>query len=462
MSPSNVPDDPQGMDHQNSEPEAQPEPAPEVEPTLEGAAEAEPAAEAEAESAPEAVAEADEAPEADTKPEPAREPEAAPEPETAAEKSAPEPDPEPEPEARSPHSECEESFDEAAVRALMRDAVRSIEPSAAALDYLQRAVPARRQHRRQALAGAVAAVLLVGMAVPALMRVAGHESRTSASAVSTASSQAPTLGGHSGSAGGSNGSVGVPGKSPGVPDGSGSTSQAPPQAGHGGTYDPPGTSSSHTSGHNPVPADAPLCAGSQLGQGASDVQAPDSGGKVYGWFRVANVSSTPCKVPNGGQVDAVAHGAADASKIAVVDHTAGDPAAGLPSSDPDQPIVLGPGEDYEVAFAWVPADTGPGGCPVPTTPPDTPTPTDTPTADPGSADPGGAAAPGTDSSDLAPQLLMDETPDPSVPQASVALNHTAVPGAPTVDGPVIQDACAGTIYTATVPPAPTDTATPTP
>ncbi|MEK8171549.1 hypothetical protein NKH77_25375 [Streptomyces sp. M19] len=65
-----------------------------------------------------------------------------------------------------------DGVDEEALRRLMRGAVDDIEPSANALEHLRRAVPARRTRRRQALVGAVAAVVLAGVSVPALVHVA--------------------------------------------------------------------------------------------------------------------------------------------------------------------------------------------------------------------------------------------------------------------------------------------------
>ncbi|GAA2919283.1 hypothetical protein GCM10020221_14430 [Streptomyces thioluteus] len=63
-------------------------------------------------------------------------------------------------------------FDEEAVRRLMRGAVGGLEPSDGALDHLRRAVPVRRTRRRQALGGAVAAAVLLGVGLPAVLHVA--------------------------------------------------------------------------------------------------------------------------------------------------------------------------------------------------------------------------------------------------------------------------------------------------
>jgi len=190
---------------------------------------------------------------------------------------------------------------------------------------------------------------------------------------------------------------------------------------------------------------APDCAGSQLGQGTSQADAPDSDGRVYGWFRVANVSDSACTVPNGGVVQAAAQGAADASRIQVVDHTAGDAATALPTASATVPVVLYPGDDYEVEFAWVPAtDAGSGGCPVtPTASPTTATPTESPTDSPTTTT-GGTDSSGT--GNTASTQLGNDAPASSDP-GSIALSHTPAAGAPVVTGPVIEGACAGTVYT---------------
>ncbi|MBY8877504.1 hypothetical protein [Actinacidiphila acidipaludis] len=333
-----------------------------------------------------------------------------------------------------------ESAEEAALRVLMRDAVQGLHGSPAALDHLRQAIPVRRQRRRQALVGAAAALLLMGAAVPALIRAAGttNGSSTTAASVSASHTGSPETDGHT-SPGGADDPSGHAPPGPG-----GDPSAQHPTAGGTPTAEP--TTAGGTGG--PVPD----CSSAQLGQGASGADAPDAGGRVYGWFRVANVSDTACTVPSGGVVQALAQGSADPSRIQVVSHTAGDAASGLPAPDTAGPLLLKPGEDYEVAFAWVPDGSGPGGCPVPSTPP--PSPTATPTAtgtagsgtDAGSTDANGAPA-GTGGSSAAGDT-------PAAPASgSVSLNHTPAAGAPVVTGPVIKDACAGTVYTTAPLPA---------
>ncbi|MET9218613.1 hypothetical protein ABZX65_07490 [Streptomyces sp. NPDC003300] len=333
----------------------------------------------------------------------------------------------------------EHTPEEAALRALLHNAVQGIEASPEALDHLRRAVPARRQHRRQALAGAAAAVVLAGMAVPALIHAADTSSSTNAlpANVSSTHASAPGQDGHTNYwAGGPSSGQAATGTG-----GAGTSTKSP-------TDDPPPAT---TTPSDSAAVSAPDCSSVQLGQGTSSADSPDSSGRVYGWFRVANVSGVPCTVPGSGQVQVLAEGSADPSRIQVVGHTPGDPASRLPSGV-DGPVVLAPGDTYEVQFAWIPAGNGTGGCPTtPTTPPTTPTPTPT-SSDPAStggptgSDPGTGTGSGSGSNGASTQLGSGDPPT-SPPPGSVALNHTPAAGAPVVDGPVIQNACAGTLYT---------------
>lgn len=330
-----------------------------------------------------------------------------------------------------------ETPDEAALRALMHGAVRDLHGAPDALEHLRRAIPLRRQRRKQAALGAVAAVLLIGMAVPAVVHAAGNSGRPHAAPAGLASSQYSSPG-----ADGNTRTWGDPGPS------------GEPSAPQGGASKPPSSGGIKNLPTGPTGTGAPVpdCSSAQLGQGDSQAGSPDSGGRVHGWFRVANVSATACTVPSSGIVQAVAQGAADQAQIQVVENAGGDPGLQLPSSGTNGPVVLSPGQDYEIAFAWVPSSAGTGGCPTPTTPPVTPTPTDTAT------DPDGTDS-GTDSSGSSGESAQQQAPSASMPPGSIVLNHTPAAGAPVVDGPVIEGACAGTVYTSTAIPAPTGTST---
>ncbi|NUS16520.1 MAG: hypothetical protein HOY69_34840 [Streptomyces sp.] len=330
-----------------------------------------------------------------------------------------------------------ETGDEAALRDLFHQAVRDIRPAPDALEHLRRAVPARRQHRRQAMAGGVAALLLVGAAVPALIHAADTGGSTVAAPAGTAGTHAsqPDEDGHLDTWG----STDDTGQADGGRDGDGSGR-------HATTGGVAGQSNTSASPGSLTPADAPACSSSQLGKGSSKAGSPDSDGRIYGWFRVANVSDVACAVPpDPGTVAVIAHGSADSTQITVVNHTAGDPATGLPSPADDEPVVLAPGQTYEVAFAWVPAGTGPGGCPPTSPPPDSPTATPSPTdtGAPVSGDSGATDAPVAPDTPSGPDGPTSGTAQP----AAISLTHTPAAGAPLVVGPTLQGTCAGTVYT---------------
>ncbi|MFJ3702790.1 MULTISPECIES: hypothetical protein [Streptomyces] len=327
-------------------------------------------------------------------------------------------------------------MDEVTLRRLLHGAVRDLEPSDGTLDHLQRAVPARRTRRRQGVVGAAAAALLIGTAVPAFVHVANSNGSVAAN---------PAIAGHGEQAqGGSGEDVGGEedgGKSAGPAnsqsegsEGEAGNSASPsrgsdPDAGTGGTTgrdDPPGSDT----------AVSKACSPDQLGIASAQAGAAGSDGTVYGTFRIANVSGNACSVTSNGTVSFQAAGAADPQKITVVQHTAGDPAGGLPdpSAEPGT-VFLKPTMTYEVRFAWVPSATCPttGGSPSPT-----------PTDGVGSGSGGGSEGTGSEAgtTDVAAQFGSgDEGPA----DGSIAVTHTPEVGAPTAET-TIANACAGTIY----------------
>lgn len=324
---------------------------------------------------------------------------------------------------------------EEALRRLLHRAVDELEPSPDSLDHLRRAVPARRARRRQALVGAAAALVLGCAAVPALVHVATTSDGSNDRPANAASShRTPEAGG--GPHGEGSGGKDADGPSDTVEEHKGDKGKdkekdKPPkgeQAGSGGTVPDP---------TNTLNATSPTCSRAQLTTGgAGSIGAADAEGRVYGSFRVVNISDRACTVEGSGSVGASAQGGADASRILVVDHTAGDAAAGLP--DPStQPgtLILKPGQAYEVKFAWIPASGGgTSGCSTTGTP--TPDPTtdaaqDGPQDDPSTGDPGGTPGGGGGGE---PQ------------DASVLVSHTPEAGDPASASVSIGGACAGTIY----------------
>ncbi|MEV0090120.1 hypothetical protein [Streptomyces sp. NPDC050738] len=323
--------------------------------------------------------------------------------------------------------------DELALRRMMRSAVQELEPSEDALDHLRRAVPARRARKRQAVVGACAAVLLAGTAVPAFIHVANSGS---------SSQNKPATAGHQHAQGGAGEQTGSQSSDPGADSEAGSATDDGTADGAKGTAsdaakDPHGAAAGGTGAGSTTSevAGLPACDPGQLRVVEQHAGTPDASGKVYGTFRISNDSGTQCAVSDAGTVGFHVEGAADAAKIKVVDHTAGDAATGLP--DPSQEtdaVALAPSATYAVKFAWVPTDT----CPS-TDPSGNPSPTPTTSAAPDAGTVGGDSLPsGTDTQ-------LSRSGDPGAADGSVAVVHTAEPGAPTAQA-TIPNACAGTIY----------------
>ncbi|MFF2849602.1 hypothetical protein ACFVT5_25185 [Streptomyces sp. NPDC058001] len=330
--------------------------------------------------------------------------------------------------------------DEPALRRLMQQAVQNIEPVDGTLDHLRRAVPARRARKRQAVVGMAAAALLIGTAIPALVHVSNAggsgDDRTS-------------IAGHGEQ------TQGGTGRGKGADSGhkdSDSPSDKASSQGKGDKKDKPGDKgkgADATGGSgNPsgtVASNAPACGVSELGSANTVVGSPDAEGKVYGTFRVTNISGAGCSVEGGGSVSTAVAGAADQGKVITATHTAGDAATGLPApSDAAAPVLLHPGASYEVRFAWVPSESCPPGGGSTGGPSPDPSP-----SDPGTASAGAGGAGGTGDQGTSAQLYRE---DGGQADGSVTVSHTAEPGGPST-GATIPNACAGTVYYTGVLPA---------
>ncbi|MET9406602.1 hypothetical protein ABZX90_12680 [Streptomyces sp. NPDC002935] len=315
--------------------------------------------------------------------------------------------------------------DELALRRLLHQAVQEIEPPDGTLDHLRRAVPARRARKRQALVGMAAAALFIGTAIPAFVHVSN----------SSGSNADPSMVGNTAEAQG------------GASQGKGSGGNGKDAGGSAGTSKDKGTDGKTakpddkdtggggvaTGGADPSASAtaATACTTAQLGGASGAAAGPDSTGVVYGSFTVSNVSTTACTVTGAGTVNAVAQGAADAGKIGVATHVAGDAATGLPDPSTEvTSVVLQPGGSYVVKFAWVPSET----CPTAAEPSPDPTPTE------GTAGNGGTSAE-TGGSGTVAQLMVED----GVLDGSVNVSSTAATGGATASV-IVSNACAGTVY----------------
>lgn len=329
-------------------------------------------------------------------------------------------------------------IDEQALRRMLHYAVDELEPPPHALEHLRRAVPARRARRRQALVGAVAAVVLGGAALPALVHVTSASNASNDRPANAASSHRTPQGGDSSGRGEGSG-----GKDPDGPSDKARTDDHGDK-GKDGKKDPDkpskGAQGGDSGGTAPDPsstlnATSPTCSRTQLGGNGGSAGTADAEGRIYGSFRVVNTSGQACMVEGDGRFGVAAQGSADPGKVFFVDHTAGDAASGLPdpATEPGT-LILQPGQAYEVRFAWIPASGGgPSGCPSSGdgTPTASPTPDAGGPADqPGSGDPSGSPGGGGGEQ----------------PAASVQVSYTPEAGEPAVGSVTLSGACAGTVY----------------
>lgn len=347
--------------------------------------------------------------------------------------------------------------EEQAIRRLLQDSVRDLQPSEETLDHLRRAVPARRTHRRQALVGITAAALIAVVGIPTLLYGGVVPGVGDDKHPLTASSTHGQTHGPDGGTGAQDGEgadrTGKDGKGDGEDKGGkGEGSTAPSPSGGPGddTADPSET----------LTASAPTCGRDQLGKGTAQTGSPDGQGRVYGSFRVTNTSGDACTVEGEGMLGADTQGGTARARVAIMDHTPGDPAPGLgdPAAASDE-LVLKPGASYLVKFAWVPSDSGSGcssGTPSPNTnltsnepPPNTGS--DSGGDDGGGADSGG----GSGGTGTLPGDGNSGSGDPGdgPGESSVVLSHTPEVGSPAVADTKLDGACGGTVYRTGVLPA---------
>ncbi|MEI5098686.1 hypothetical protein RB200_08465 [Streptomyces sp. PmtG] len=283
-------------------------------------------------------------------------------------------------------------------------------------------MPARRARKRQAFVGAAAVVLFAATAVPALVHV------TRSSGDSDARPSIVGAGSNQHSQGGSSEGKGESKPHKGGKDEKDKKSDKKDKGkkdekDKGGKGKDKKGESGATGGAEPGSEDtdaasSPACDASQL-DAAGSVGPNEAGGRVYGTFRVANVSGSSCTVDSAGAVAATAQGAASPSDVNVVDHTAGD-GSGLP--DPaleTSSLVLQPGAAYEVRFAWVPSAE----CPA-----DGGEPTPNPSPSEGGGGAGGTGSEGAsgETGGVTTQLLQED----GTKDGSVAVSLTPEPGAP--------------------------------
>ncbi|MFE9428272.1 hypothetical protein ACFYNO_35555 [Kitasatospora sp. NPDC006697] len=246
--------------------------------------------------------------------------------------------------------------EEQAVRALLHRSVDAIQPAPDALARIRRAVPARRARYRQAWTGAALIVVLSAVAVPTLRGLG---------ALQLSDGSAPGAGAPTVSAGSTVTGVAAATRSgrpvvplP-VPEGSTpETASSSPSSSASAAPAATPSASAPAAVAPPTPAATPsavvpACQRPDLGGASVTVAAADPAGRVYGTFTVANVSGRSCKLSDPGTLGGLLSAG---GTVRVLDHTAGDPASGLPApaAIPAGGALLAAGGSYQLPFAWVP------------------------------------------------------------------------------------------------------------
>lgn len=342
---------------------------------------------------------------------------------------------------------------EEALRLLLHNAADGLHPRPGALDDIRQAIPVRRARRRHALVGAGAAALVVGVTLPLMQAgvVPGplnNESPNNAAHSQPSNSTDPDErdGSVSGGQGGSDQDSGDTG-------GSGDEDRDDPS-------DTPSEQNSSSPDGDGQATNAPACGPDQLGEGDVQVGDPDSRGRIYGSFELSNVSDQTCRVRGRDGMTASGVGRVPTAGVQVLDHTPGGRASALP--DPSQqsgPVILRPGETYEVKFAWIPAPERGQACAPRDEEPD---PSDPPPGG-GSGDPGsggneggdGANGGGNEGGDGGEGPGDDDGMNPQTnggngggeqDGSAVVLNYKPAAGEPRLPAAYLDSACPGTVY----------------
>ncbi|MFI5618123.1 hypothetical protein [Streptomyces sp. NPDC051567] len=349
------------------------------------------------------------------------------------------------------HTPPDGAGEEEALRSLLRGAVAGLEPTDDALERLRRAVPARRTRKRMVLVGAATAVVLAGTAIPAALHLTGGEGAARPSAMAGPGEDPGGRTGGSRSGPHQSGSEAIPRadrSADGTPAAGGTTGGGPdphtPAPTDGATEPLPDAAATTGADRGRVPPASvpgvPGCGAEQLRVMAA-ARAPEADGKVYGSFKVTNVSARGCTVTGPDTVTAASVTRSgpmpvQGTRVSVIGHRTGDPASGLPDPSAEAPLLLlHPDMAYEVRFAWVPSGPScPAGGREPAKKPPQGVPPDTSVPASGGAD----HPPG--------QEPQKGGPAPEPPGITVSHTpYTLASGAPTTRT-TIPSACGGTVY----------------
>jgi hypothetical protein len=257
----------------------------------------------------------------------------------------------------------DDDFDEigAVLRERFQHAVSTLEPLPGTLDYLRRAVPARRRRRNAALAATAVSVFAVSAG--ATLAARGSFDSGSSQAGGTNIGNLMTTATNDAPGGGSGHGPATPGGQD-MNSGGAVGTEAPSSLASGpGNSKPPSTAPSPTATATGSPL-APLCQNSSLSSVVA-TQGGAAGGTTYETF--VGTAKSACTLQGMPGLSVLGAGGQPA-KIPV--YTADQAAAPLlPAVPAGQDLVLQPGDRFEFQLAWVPS-----ACPVippPTSPPST-------------------------------------------------------------------------------------------
>lgn len=345
---------------------------------------------------------------------------------------------------------------EEALRRLLHDAADGLEPRAGALEEIRQAIPVRRARRRNALVGAGAAALVVGVALPLMQAGVVPGPLNDDNVGNAAQSQHQDATAERGEPGefgdGGDGGTGQEGDRSDGYRGGVEDDPSDPASGRDGSPSPSRDDLSST---------APSCGPDQLGEGEAEVGDPDGQGRIYGSFELKNVSDQTCRVSNGDGLTANGVGKVPTSDVQVLDHTPGGRASELPDpSRQDGPVILRPGDTYEVKFAWIPSPENEGaactpsegGDVKPTEPPPEggdKAPGDGGESEGGDGDgdggPGESGGTGGAGQEGLKALGHGEIEDGGE-ESAIILNYKPASGEPSIPAAYLNSSCSGTVY----------------
>ena len=339
--------------------------------------------------------------------------------------------------------EPDDGFDELGriLRDRFHQAVSTLEPAPGTLDYLRRAVPARRRRRHAALAATAVSVFAVSAGATLAAR-GSFDSGGSSTAGNTAIGNLLTTAGNDAPGGGSGHGPVTPGGQDMSTDGSGGSQEASSPASAPGTSKAAASTQPTASVSGSPPA--PLCQNSMITQ-LSATSNGTSGGITYETFE--GTAKATCML-NGVPGLLVAKADGGSAKVPVY-KADGSVAPLLPQVPAIPVLVLQPGERYEFQLAWQPSLCSSN--PPPSVPPASGSPTGAPTSTGSTAGPTPTGGPTTAPSS---QPTPSGTPSSSAPSSSIYSVGYAVSGSQPAQNVTFRADCGATIYVTNYFPAP--------